>query len=69
LSLPQARYLILGSLPNPNLDPEYVALAAKHWRDRKHAAKESHRKKTIEKLRKWPTIKTSRKNAARKLKK
>jgi hypothetical protein len=59
----------MWSLPNPNLDPEYVAQAAKHWNDRKHEAKESHRKTNIGKLRNWPTIKTSRKHAARKLKK
>jgi hypothetical protein len=58
--------LIEWSLPDPEREPGYVPEVVKYYTNRNHQAKESHRKRTIRKLSRWPSLKKRRKKARRK---
>lgn len=59
MTLPQARLLIEGSLPDPKRQPGYVLLVLKYHTRRNYQAYLSHRKLRMKELKKWKSLKTS----------
>jgi len=59
LTLPQARLLIEGSLPDPKGQPGYVLILLKYHTRRNYQAYLSHRKRRMKELEKWESLKTS----------
>jgi len=59
LTLPQARLLIEGSLPDPKRQPGYVLLVLKYHTRRNYQAYKSHQKSRMKELKKWKSIKMS----------
>ena len=59
MTLPQARLLIEGSLPDPKRQPGYVLLVLKYHTRRNYQAYLSHRKHRMKELKEWKSLKTS----------
>ena len=57
--MPQARLLLEGSFPQPKHQSSYRKLLLNYHQQRNDQAYRSHRKRTMKKLRKWKSLKSS----------
>jgi hypothetical protein len=59
LTLPQARQLIEGSLPDPKRVAAYILELIGYHQRRNYQAYQSHRKTRLKELKQWPSLKLS----------
>jgi hypothetical protein len=57
--LPQARLLIEASFPEPNRDSSYLLIVLAYRTRRNYQAYKSHRKRRMQELKKWKSLKMS----------
>lgn len=65
LTLSQARLLLEGSFPRLKAQPSYRQHLSLYYQQRNDQAYRSHRKRTLEALRKWKSLKQSRKSKSK----